>query len=250
MLKPTLRYLITIGRFIYGIYAWLVFLVAATISAVFALMLPGLYRRRRYVSAAARSVLILAGVRTEVRGAEHLPEFHCIVVANHASYLDGVILQAFLPPRFSIVAKGEIQKVPILRFLLRRIGARFVERHVTSESARDARSLMKAAAAGESLAIFPEGTFLKKPGLGRFRGGAFTAATKGGLPVVPMVIRGSRQILPGGTIFPGPGNLEVIFLEAINAVPGRSSAELAGIARTRMLSVLDEPDLAAEAPTN
>jgi 1-acyl-sn-glycerol-3-phosphate acyltransferase len=230
---------------VYGVYAWLAFVLCVLVAIIGALVLPGLERRRLWVSGAARASLKLSGIASSVEGYANLPQDHCIVVANHASYVDGVILQAFLPPRFSYVIKGEMQNVPIVHFLLRRIGAKFVERFVTSGSSRDARRLLKAAAAGESLAFFPEGTFVCQPGLGRFRPGAFAAAIKGDMPVVPVAIVGSRAILPGGTMWPRPGRLTIRVCEPIlpsdDAFSG--SATLAELARQRLLAVLDEPDL-------
>ncbi|MDH4047302.1 MAG: 1-acyl-sn-glycerol-3-phosphate acyltransferase [Gammaproteobacteria bacterium] len=231
----------------YGMYAWIAFVACVLFAILVALLLPGLERRRRWVSAAARFSFTLSGIAATVEGLETLPAGHCIVVANHASYLDGVILQAFLPPRFSYVIKGEMQNVPGVHFLLRRIGAKFVERFVTSGSARDARALLKAASAGESLAFFPEGTFVREPGLGRFRPGAFAAAIKGELPIVPLAILGSREVLPGGTMLPRRARLRVAILPAIPPQHDAfgSSAMLAEAARQRILGILDEPDLLA-----
>lgn len=233
--------------FAYGICALGTFIVCVSAAILSALVVPGLHRRRRWVSASARAWLFVAGIRTRLAGFDRIPEGHCIVVANHASYLDGLILQAFLPPRFTFVIKGEMQKVPLAHFLLRRIGSRFVERFVTTASSRDARNLLKAAAAGESLALFPEGTFHPEPGLHRFRLGAFAAALKGNLAIVPVVIRGSRHILPARRILPRHGKLEVDVLEPIH--PGErvccTSRSLAAESRDRIIAVLDEPDLAA-----
>jgi 1-acyl-sn-glycerol-3-phosphate acyltransferase len=220
-------------------------LLAILFSILGATFLPGLDRRRRWVSRAARAFFILAGIRSKVTGLERLPADHCIVVANHASYVDGVVLQAFLPPRFSFVIKGEVRSVPILHFVLRRVGSKFVERFVAAGSSRDARTLVKAAASGESLAIFPEGTFIATPGLGRFRPGAFSAALKGELPIVPVAIRGSRKMMPAKTIWPRPASLQIdirLPIEVSNSA-FESSSELAEIARQRILEVLDEPDL-------
>lgn len=219
-------------------------------ALVAAACVPGLSRRRRWVSAAARCWFSVAGIRTKLYGFANLPAGHCVVVANHASYLDGVILQAFLPPRFSFVIKGEMQNVPLAGFLLRRIGSRFVDRFVASRSARDARNLLKAAANGESLAVFPEGTFLPKAGLQRFRPGAFAAAIKGRLPVVPVVIRGSRHILPARHVLPrrGPLRLEVLAALAPDSAAFADSQTLAQSVRQLLLSRLDEPDLAKSDP--
>lgn len=233
------------GNVVWGIYAWILFVGGVLCAVLFTVVVPGLDRRRRCVTAVCRGFFQAAGIPASVSGLHHLPEDHCIVVANHASYVDGVILQAFLPPRFAYVIKGEMRNIPVVHFLLRRIGSRFVERYVTSGSARDARALLKAASSGESLAFFPEGTFIATPGLGRFRHGAFAAALKAGLPVVPVVISGSRKILSAGQFLPRHGGLELRILPAI--VPDEaayaSASKLAREARRRILSRLNEPDL-------
>ncbi len=230
------------GQILYGLYAWILFVLTVLFSVLAATFVPGLHRRRRWLAAAARTFFWLAGIPASVSGLEKLPEEHCVVVANHAGYIDGVILQAFLPPRFSFVIKGEARNWPVAHFVLRRIGAKFVERSIAAGSARDARALLKAASAGESLAVFPEGTFIRKPGLSRFHLGAFAAAIKGEMPIVPLSIRGSRRILPPKTLLPAPGPLQIDILEPIDAA-GASSAELAERARQSILEVLDEPDL-------
>jgi len=230
------------GQILYGLYAWILFVLTVLFSVLAATFVPGLHRRRRWLAAAARTFFWLAGIPANVSGLEKLPEEHCVVVANHAGYIDGVILQAFLPPRFSFVIKGEARNWPVAHFVLRRIGAKFVERFIATGSARDVRALLKAASVGESLAVFPEGTFIRKPGLSRFRLGAFAAAIKGEMPIVPLSIRGSRHILPPKTLLPAPGPLQIDILEPIDAA-GASSAELAERARQSILEVLDEPDL-------
>jgi 1-acyl-sn-glycerol-3-phosphate acyltransferase len=238
-----------IADILYGIYAWIVFVILVTVAILVTVFVPGLDRRRRWVSAIARVPFRLAGIRTRVRGIEKLPPGDCVVVANHASYIDGVLFQAFLPPRFSYVIKGEMRSMPVVGFLLERIGSKFVERFDTSGSARDARQLVRAAQQGESLGFFPEGTFVAEPGLARFRLGAFVAATNADVPLVPVVISGSRHILPAGRILPRHGHLRIDILNPIEPTnPDFSdSRTLAALARRRMLEVLDEPDLTAGA---
>jgi 1-acyl-sn-glycerol-3-phosphate acyltransferase len=234
---------------LWGLYAWFVTIICVFVAILGALLLPGEDRRRHWASAAGRAIFALSGIKTRVRGAEKIPQSQCIVVANHASYIDGIILNAYLPPRFGFVIKGEMGRVPIAGFLLRRIGSEFVERFDATGSARDARRLLRVAESGESLAFFPEGTFRAVPGLDRFRAGAFVAAIKSELPVVPVVISGSRAILPAATMLPRHGHLAIDMLDPIEADDPafRNSKALAELARQRILTVLQEPDLLAPA---
>jgi len=237
-----------VGGVLYGIYAWTVFVVSVLLGIFVALIVPSLDRRRRWVTECAKAPFPLAGIRVEVHGLTRIPADSCVVVANHASYIDGVLLQGYLPPRFSYVVKGEMRNVPLIGFLLRRIGSKFVERFDTIGSARDARSLLKAAHYGESLAIFPEGTFIAEPGLGRFRRGAFSAAMSAELPLVPIVISGSRGILRSETMLPRHGHVRIDVLDPIapDDPAFASQRTLIEAARQRMLKVLEEPDLLAE----
>ena len=245
MTESTPRSTLSVAGILYGIYAWIAFIVCVSAAIIFVLLVPGLQRRRRLVSLCARLSLRLAGVTTDVRGLEKMPSGDCVVVANHASYVDGVILHGYLPPKFSYVIKGEMQNFPVVGLMLRRVGSRFVERFEASGSARDARQLLRAASAGESLALFPEGTFIREPGLGRFRPGAFAAAITAGVPVVPVVISGSRRILPAEKFLPRHSHLRIDILNPIEPSDKAysSSKELAGLARQRILDVLEEPDL-------
>jgi len=207
-------------RGLWGVLAWLSFAVAVVLALLVAIFVPGAERRQRLATRICRGVFVLAGVKVEVVGMSNLPADNCIVVANHASYIDGVLLKGYLPARFSFVIKGEMRNIPIAHFLLRRAGAKFVERNQHSASARDARQIVKAALGGESLGFFPEGTFVKERGVGRFRPGAFVAAVRGKMPVVPVAISGTRYMLPSGRFLPRPNALRFEILPAI--LPGDS----------------------------
>jgi 1-acyl-sn-glycerol-3-phosphate acyltransferase len=238
-----------ISAFFYGICVWVEFILIVACMILVTVLVPGLERRRRWVAWLGRTFMRLAGIQTEVHGFENLPERDCIVVANHSSYLDAIVLQGYLPERFSFVVKGELKNFPAIGFLLRRVGSRFVERFDASGSARDARRLIRAAREGECLAIFPEGTFTPKPGLGRFRAGAFATAIQADLPVVPVVISGSRHILAAEILLPRRGHVRIDILPAIETshLAYSNNKDLAAHARQQILSVLNEPDLLLEA---
>src|ERR1044071_6181596 len=108
-------------RLVYGLYACALFLIVALVALIGVLLLPTLGARRGTARIAARSFFLLAGMPLKLRGLEHLPADQCVVVANHASYLDGVVMTAALPARFSFVVKREMNGVPLAGLLLRRL---------------------------------------------------------------------------------------------------------------------------------
>jgi 1-acyl-sn-glycerol-3-phosphate acyltransferase len=232
-------------RLLYGAYALGVFLAVALPTVVLLALVPSLQSRRRLVRRSAGLIFQLTGTGLAARGLSHIPDEPCIIVANHASYLDGPILTAALPARFGFVIKREMTRVPVAHYLLRRIGSEFVDRGDAHRSATDARRIVKKARNRESLAFFPEGTFTADRGLRRFHSGAFTAAVRGAMPVVPVVIRGSRHMLPADRALPWPGRLEVIVLPALTAAGGDATRRLMAEARASILRELDEPDLEA-----
>lgn len=242
-----MKYVTRLLEGLWGAFAWTVFGVCCLTSLIVVTIVPFPAARLWFVTGAAKAAFVCSGVRVDVSGLEHLPPGHSVVVANHASYVDGPLLKGFLPARFSFVIKGELRNIAIAHFLLRRGGQRFVDRKVQAASTRDAREIVKAAKDGQSLGFFPEGTFRLEPGVGRFRPGAFVAATRGQVPVVPVAISGSRDMLPMGRALPRPRRLRIQILEPI-PVDHPSFAdhrELAETARQRILAVLGEPDLLA-----
>lgn len=234
----------------YAFYAWLTFLVLALAALASALLIPGLDRRRVAVRGIAGLMLRLAGMRLVIRHAERIPEGQCVIVSNHASYLDGPVFTAALPPRFGFVIKREMARVPLAGALLHRIGSQFVERTNRHRGAADARRMLRSAVNGHSLVFFPEGTFAKEPGLLRFHTGAFATAAWAGCPVVPAVVRGTRSALPSNSALLRRGAIEIEFLPPIVAgadSPDKAAAELRDRARMAILKELNEPDLAAHA---
>jgi 1-acyl-sn-glycerol-3-phosphate acyltransferase len=231
----------------YGLYAVGAFLVCGLLAFALVLFPLSVTARRHMAHFAAQAFFRLAGMPIRLLGAEHLPAGPCVVVANHASYLDGVVLKAALPARFSFVIKKEVSRVPLAGFVLRRIGSEFVDRFNRHAGGMDARRLFKAAETGQALAFFPEGTFLAQPGLGKFHTGAFAIATRVELPIVPIAIRGTRRILPSGRFLPRPGRIHIQVLPALGPLrgldPNAAIAQTRDQARARILAALDEPDL-------
>lgn len=231
---------------IYGIYAVCVFVVLSLLAFPLVLLPFDIATRRHIAHVTAGLFFTVAFIRVRLLDAELLPQGPCVVVANHASYLDGVVLKASLPARFCFVIKKEVSRIPIAGMLLRRIGSEFVDRFNRHAGGMDARRLLKAADAGQALAFFPEGTFLAEPGVGKFHTGAFAIAARTKLPVVPICIRGTREILPSTRYIPRPGRIDIQVLPSIS-MENRNTAEAVAaardLARARIVAVAGEPDL-------
>jgi 1-acyl-sn-glycerol-3-phosphate acyltransferase len=231
------------GRLLYGAYAWFILLFAGVPVAAACLLLPGLERRRAVARWGAAATLRLIGSSVQVLGRVPTTEDVAVVIANHQSYLDGIILAAVLPPQYTFLIKREMVRVPIAGFVLRRLGSEFVDRTSSGQRHRSARRLVKAAREGRALAVFPEGTFDGKPGLKPFHHGAFRAAWQAGLPIAPVVITGAREKMPEGAWLPRPGPLTVEFCPIIAASGFADQLGLMRVTRDAILQRLDEPDL-------
>ncbi len=229
---------------LWGIYAWLAIAMLAILALLGVLLLPGLAARRAFAGKMARLMLGAAGMRLKVTGLANLPSGPCVVVANHCSYLDGPVIKAALPTRFSFVIKKEMDRVPLASFLLRRIGSEFVDRTDRNRGAADARRLLRTASRGQSLVFFPEGTFNEQPGLMKFHSGAFAIAARSSLTVVPCVIRGTRELFPSSRKLLRPGVIEVELLPPLTGgADGKMDANtLRDAARAAILARLDAPD--------
>jgi 1-acyl-sn-glycerol-3-phosphate acyltransferase len=241
-----LRPIVALLHLLYGVYAVVAFAAFGLFAFLLVLLPLRIGTRRAIAHNIAAALFVAIGLRPRFMGTEHLPQGACVVVANHASYLDGIVLKAALPARFCFVIKKEVSHVPLAGLLLRRIGSEFVDRFNRHAGAVDTRRLLKAADAGQALAFFPEGTFTAEPGLGKFHTGAFAIGARANLPIVPVAIRGTRHVLPGGRFLPQPGRIEVQVLPAIVLEPGVDVVTATrDRSRASILAVLGEPDLAA-----
>jgi 1-acyl-sn-glycerol-3-phosphate acyltransferase len=247
------RVLLGPARMAYAVWTLLAFLAVGLVTLLLLLVLPGVQRRRATARGAARVFLRLAGMPLTVKYAERLPPGQCVVVCNHASYLDGIVLTAALPPRFGFVIKREMSAVPLAGAVLRRLGSEFVERFDRQRRNRDARRMLRNASQGHSLVFFPEGTFTHSEGLMKFHLGAFATATRAGCPLVPAVLRGTRHALPPSGALPAPGPIELEILPQLAPGPAdseHSAPALRDRARSAMLAVLGEPDLTCSDDTD
>lgn len=205
------------GR-LYGVYAHIVFWGTALAVWLAALVLPSAGLRWRLMRRAIRLMAAVTGVRVIVDGLQHLPApgQPCVLIANHASYLDNPLLVLALPRRFSFVAKAELRDNPMVHLFLRRIGTEFIERRNPRVAALDLQTLSARSRQGRTLLFFPEGTIRREPGLLPLRLGAFLTAAGEGVPLVPIALNGSRTLLTEGSWWPRRGEVTVTVCPALN----------------------------------
>ncbi len=235
------------SELLYGTYFWsIVALVGG--GAMLVVLLP-LRANVLWSSChhAARSILRLTNIPLVVAGHEPRRQAPRIVVANHASYLDGLFLLAAFAHPARFVAKRELAHVPIVGLFLRRIGTVFVDRFDVRASIKDARHLSDLAGHGASFIFFPEGTFTRAPGLMAFHLGAFAAAAHAGMPVVPVALRGTRALLRDEEWLPKRAPVVVHICRPLTTAPAErelaAAAWLRDAARQQILQHCGEPDL-------
>jgi len=254
-LRRSLRYM---RAALYAGYCWSLYVLLSPLVWFGVTLLPRITQRWAVMRACVAVLAKATATPVRVNGLQHLPApgQPCVLVANHASYLDGYTLVAKLPGHFRFIAKAELAEKFIIRLPLQRIHTEFVERFETSKGVRDTQRLAEVLKAGHQLLFFPEGTFTRVPGLRPFHLGAFSVAAQAAAPVIPVAIRGTRSILRSDSWFPHRGAISIEIGAPLD--PGEFSAEAGGDswrvaialrdrARAFILRHCGEPDLAAEA---
>ncbi len=190
-----------------------------------------------------RLALWLTGMRLEVHGKEKLGDLrNTVVMANHESLVDAVIMALVLPVDFKAVVKKELFRFPFFGACLRYAG--FIE--VDRKDRRQATQAMTRASAalrsGQCFIIFPEGTRTRTGELGPFKKGGFVVASEARSRILPIALVGVRKLMPSDSFSVTPGTVRAVVLEDVSAadssyddrealaqvVRGRIAAALAG----------------------
>lgn len=197
-------------RVLYTAYVALLLLVTSPLVwTVLAIGPPG-HWTTRLVGSWTRVMLAVSGCPVDLIGRDRVAGLSAAVwVANHASYLDPVLVMAVLPVRLRFAAKGQLARYPLLGTAIRKGQHIRIEKSDLSQRIAGASAVVVPLRKGESLFMFPEGTFTVSPGLLPFRLGAFRAAVETGRPVVPVAISGTRRIFPADTLLLRPGRITV-----------------------------------------
>jgi HAD superfamily hydrolase (TIGR01490 family) len=172
---------------------------------------------------------VLAGVRLDVHGAEHLLVRPAVFLFNHQSQLDVLILAKLLRGGFTGVAKKELANSPGFGLLFRLADVAFVDRNDTAQARKALEPAVQKLRNGISLAIAPEGTRSATPALGPFKKGAFHVAMQAGVPIVPIVIRNSGELMWRGASTIHAGTVQIAVLPPVDTagwLPGEIDARV------------------------
>ena len=248
-LKQRLR---RMAALLYAAYAWSVVSIMAVVAACGIAMLPTLKARWRFVQGLLGATAFATRVRLNRDVREPPPPETCIFIANHSSNLDALAAIWALPRPVSIVAKQELSDWWLMRWLLQRLDVVFVDREDFQKATGIVREVQSKR---RDLLFFPEGTFRRMPGLLPFRLGAFLVASEAGMPIVPLVLRGTRDVLRGDDRLPRTGAISVRIEPPLRPHktpdPWHEALRLSSATRAIYLEHSGEPDMgesALEAP--
>ncbi len=164
----------------------------------------------------ARSLLKLAGCQVHVTGAENIPQDTPVLfVSNHQSNFDIPILMAHIDRPKGFIAKESLEKLPLVSQWMRHIHCVFIKRGSPRDAAAAINQGIKLLKSGYSLVIFPEGTRSTDGALQEFKPGALKLATKAGVPMVPVTISGSIQMMRKGSLIIHPATVQLTISPAI-----------------------------------
>lgn len=205
----------TVAEFAYGVYAMTAVVAIVTPAWLLVLLTSDRQRAAQILHTGSRILLKAALVRVNVERSDILATLEqsgpWIFAPNHSSYLDLIVAMAVLPPTVRFIAKGDAVEMPVFGTMIRRSGQYLFDRNSPEDRVQQARELDAALARGESLVVYPEGTFTAITGIRPFQLGAFKAAVDAQRPICPVSIRGARRILRDKTFLPKFGRVTVIF---------------------------------------
>jgi 1-acyl-sn-glycerol-3-phosphate acyltransferase len=239
----------------YLVIAWSIAIVLiGPVAAALLFLLPAGRPVRSVSRLLAKLALGISGCRVTVEGGDALRQRAkgpLVLVTNHASYADVVVLLAALPVDFVFVAMKEIEHWRWIGMMARRGLHPTVDRWHVEQSIADTATITARLREGDALLFFAEGGFSGMRGLKPFRLGAFHAAMATGAPIVPVALRGTRELLPADTHVPRPRRVHV-WIGAPIVVEGagwRAAVALRARATEAVAAHCGEPIVATAVPS-
>jgi len=195
---------------LYGLYFGVVFLLWIVPTWTIVHFINDYRKAGRFTSAALKILFPLIGCRVRVVGKEYMETPGAkVFAANHTSYFDVLPLMLGLGVPYHFVAKMEVGRMPFIGTFLRQMRHTKFERSDPRSRLRQMREMAELLREGESVFVFPEGTFTGEDGVRPFQLGAFKAAVDAGAPIIPVSLAGTRRFLRDGTYLPRPTSVTI-----------------------------------------
>jgi 1-acyl-sn-glycerol-3-phosphate acyltransferase len=232
--------------------------VAATIAGSLAALVCGAIDRSGdlVLSLArlwSRVILGVPGVKVEVKThAPLVPGRPYVFMPNHASMVDIWAVFVAIPASFRFIAKKQLAKIPLFGWAMAAGRFIFIDRQNAASARRSVAEAARRIGAGQSVVIFPEGTRTRDGRLLPFKKGGFHLAMDSGVDIVPVAIRGSRDVMPRGAALIRAGTVSVEIGEPIPTAGLKTADREALIeqVRGRVAAMLGEMDASAAAATS
>ena len=195
---------------IYGLYFYFVFAIWIVPTWTIVNFLNDPRKAGRFTSSALKLLFTLIGCRVRVIGKEYMNTPGAkVYAANHASYMDVLATMTGLGVPYRFVAKKEVAHMPLIGTFLRKMEHVWFDRSDPKSRLRQSEQMEELLRAGESVFVFPEGTFTSEDGIRPFQLGAFRAAIDARVPIVPVSLEGTRKLLRDGTYLPRPSSVTI-----------------------------------------
>ena len=195
---------------LYGLYFGVMFLLWIVPAWVMVQFIKDHRKAGRFTSSALKVLFVLVGCRVRVVGKEHMETPGAkIYTSNHTSYFDVLPLMLGLGVPYRFVSKMEVGRMPFIGTFLKQMGHLKFDRTDADSRLHQAQEMEEFLRKGESVFIFPEGTFTGEDGVRPFQLGAFKAAVATGAPILPVSLAGTRRFLRDGTYLPRPTSVTI-----------------------------------------
>ena len=218
-------------------------LPAALIGIPYSLLKGNIRTMYSWAMFAMRAGIRAGGIRVVIEGSENIPtDESCIFLSNHVSNLDPPILLPAIPGMCSVFLKKSLMKIPFVGIAMRMAKYVPVSRgHSRSEAEQSVAIAADALRSGMHIFIFPEGTRSTDGNLLPFKKGAFFLAADTNAPMVPIVIKGTAQMMRKGSLKIFPGVATVRFLPAVHPQNFATREDLMDAVRQQMQAALAKP---------
>lgn len=203
-----------ITKMIRTLFVWSCIVVATLVLGVFAFITYPIDRGGKvghyYAKLWGKVALLVNRVKVRVEGMEQLNgQGPYIFMSNHQGYYDIFAFLSHLPYPFKWLAKKELFSVPFLGWTMAAVGYISVDRGGTRDTVEAMNEAAQRIREGTSVVIFPEGSRSPDGSIQPFKKGGFTLAIKSKVPIVPVAISGSRDIMPKGKWTVHPGKIRI-----------------------------------------